>query len=119
MLHNRPRRGGVCAALALGVLSLFGAWANARSAAGPLPASPPQWGPDIRINPLSSVTPSVQRNFALAVNPANPAEVLAGYDSWDDVLSDSAYARSSDGGRTWAGARFYGPWIGNSIPTGN
>src|SRR5437870_3968830 len=102
MSHRLPRGTAVCAALALGLIGLLSFWPGAQSAAEHSLASPPQWGPDIRVNPLSTLTPSMQQNFAFAVNPANPNEVIAGYDSWNDVLTDSAYARSTDGGSTWA-----------------
>jgi hypothetical protein len=113
-----PRGAILCAALALGFIGLLGLGPRARGAADHTPP-PPQWGTDIRVNPVSHVTPSVQRNFAFAVNPAQPQEVIAGYDSPNGVLTDSAYARSTDGGQTWAAAWFFGPWLGNAEPTGS
>ena len=78
----------------------------------------PAWGPDIQVNPVTTSTASVQRGFALAVDPTDSNRVIAGYDSWDPGLSYSGYSVSTDAGRTWAGARFYGPWISDTIPFG-
>src|SRR6478672_2701173 len=75
----------------------------AQGAGATRPAVPPQWGPDIRVNPQTSATPSVQRNYSLAIDPTNPNHVIASYDSQHPPTSISGYAWSTDAGRTWAG----------------
>ncbi len=104
--------------LAAGLLAVVALQGGTGRAAPARPAAPPIWGPNARVNPLTSVTPSVQRNAALAVDPANPDRIVAGYDSWDPGATYSGYGISTDGGRTWAGGRFYGPWISDAIPFG-
>jgi hypothetical protein len=82
-------------------------------------AGEPQWGFDVRVNSLSGDKETVQRNFALAVDPTNPNRLLAGFDT-HQISIQSAYASSTDGGRTWANGLFPGPWTSDSLdPFGN
>src|SRR2546430_2553520 len=89
----------------------------------PDPRSPipdPQWGPDIRINPDLGSEPSAQRNYSIAINPTNPNNIIASYDSQGVHNSRSAYAWSTDAGRTWASGFFDGPWGSDALtPLGN
>jgi hypothetical protein len=103
------------AAVALGALTLMGAPAGA---AGPARPAAVQWGPDIRVNPVTTATPSVQQNYAVAIDPGAANHVFAAYDSRDLPATLSGYAFSADAGRTWNGARFYGPWISDTVPSG-
>src|SRR4029079_16589373 len=66
----------------------------------------PQWGPDIQVNPRVTITPSAQKNFSLAINPIDPNMVIAGYNSSNPSGGLSAYAWSTNAGRTWGGGMF-------------
>ncbi|HEX9989908.1 MAG TPA: S-layer homology domain-containing protein [Chloroflexia bacterium] len=80
----------------------------------------PVWGSDIRVNPTIAVDTSTHRNSSLAINPANPNIVLAGYDNQQGKEGLSGYAWSTDAGRTWLGGHFQGPWgPSNMTPGGN
>lgn len=85
-----------------------------------LASAAPSWGADVQVNPNPSATPAVQINPILAVDPLNPNLVLAGYDSDEASGTGTGYASSTDGGRSWVGGRFTGPWgAQNLIPDGN
>src|SRR4051812_18592812 len=75
------------------------------------------WGADYPL--LAQPTPTggparpsraSELNLALAMAPANPARLIAGYDRNDSVGLRAAAAGSTDGGRTWAGQVFTQPW---------
>ncbi|MEO8285580.1 MAG: S-layer homology domain-containing protein [Chloroflexota bacterium] len=68
------------------------------------------FGPDILVNPTSTIETVRQKNFSLAVNPTNPDNVVAAYDSSGTVFLETAYSASTDGGQTWAGAPFTATW---------
>ena len=110
------------AAILLGALALMLAAApvpGGARRAGPL--ATPQWGPDIRVNPLASATPNANRNFSLAVDPTDPNHVVASYDNIHSETSFSGYSWSTNGGRTWQGGLLEGRWLTGtvSIPSGN
>src|SRR5690348_816718 len=91
------------------------------AASAPVPPGTPAWGQDVRVNPTTSLTPDLQTNYSFAVNPTNPDNIVASYDSLDPNNSNSAYSVSTDGGRTWTGGAFYGSWSPTDrlIPFGN
>src|SRR5690349_13467574 len=60
----------------------------------------PVWGPDIQVNPTAEATPSVQRNYSMAINPPSPNLILAAYDSLGFHNSQNSYAWGTDAGRT-------------------
>src|SRR4051794_16572074 len=62
------------------------------------PAPVPQWGVDIQVNPTPTGTPyhPLQMNFSLAVNPVNPNNVIAAWDSWQLDPGPDAYGWSTD-----------------------
>ncbi len=102
-------------AVGVGLLVFAG---PAPATAGGAPAPPPQWGTDIRVDSIPSNVLAVAQNFSLAINPAYPDDVLAGFDTWNSAPSNSMYARSTDGGRTWQSDWLYGPWFGDGSPYG-
>ncbi len=55
----------------------------------------------------------------MAVNPTDPNNVIAGYESPFSSNGVSAYSWSTDAGRTWSGGGFVGPWNGDMMPQGN
>src|SRR4051794_12763947 len=82
----------------------------------------PQWGADIQVNPTPTGSPyhPLQLNFSLAINPTNPNNVIAGWDSYQSAPSSVAYGSTTDQGLNWSGGRFDGPWNpGGMIPIGN
>lgn len=80
----------------------------------------PQWGPDIRINPDEGEGPSAQRNYSVAINPTNPNNVLATFESQGIHSSRNGHAWSTDAGRTWASSFFTGTWGSDGLtPLGN
>ena len=117
----KPYLGGLLLgglALSFLLLLLLGGPVRARDGSRAGPPAAIQWGPDRQVNPPSTATPSVQRNFAFALDPNDPHRVIAGYDSWDPGNSYSGYSVSTDAGQTWAGGRLYGPWISGTLPFG-
>src|SRR5436305_1678418 len=78
----------------------------------PLSVDEPQWGPDIPVNAPLSDTYGIHKQFSLAIDPTNPDDVIAGYDSYREGPGESGYSWSTDAGRSWAGGRFTGPWYG-------
>lgn len=86
------------------------------SSASPGSASEPQWGADIQVNPIASRTPVVDRNYSLAVNPVAPNHVIASYESPFSDQGAIEYASSTNGGQTWSGGSFPGPWGDNLTP---
>src|SRR5438552_2857384 len=91
--------------------------ANPRSGQAAFRAEPGsrtlQWGADVPVNPTPTANPDVQRNVALALDPTLPNHVVASYDSFlltPDYYTNSGFAYSTDGGRSWKGGRFFGPW---------
>src|SRR5215218_10342303 len=106
------------------VLLLGAMLAGAAGARAPRPPllPAPQWGRDIPVNqfPLPRPTISAARNPMLAIRPGDPNVVIAGYDSQEEALLASGYARSTDAGQTWTSGRFTGPWGDQGmIPFGN
>src|SRR4051794_31456195 len=99
------------AGCALAVM-LLAAWHSQASAGSHLATQLPQWGPDIRVNPTPTDTPYhlLQLNPSLAVNPANPNLVIAGWESFQSAPTVDAYQWSTDQGVTWSGGRFEGHW---------
>ena len=77
----------------------------------------PQWGVDVQVNPPVTSSLPTQKNFSFAVNPTNPDNVIAGYDNTASSNSLSGYSWSTDGGHTWQGGRFEGPWQGTEPMT--
>src|SRR6478672_9275452 len=77
----------------------------------------PQWGTDIQVNPRVTLTPSAQKNFSLAINPTDPNMIIGGYSSSSPSSGLSAYAWSTNAGRTWGGGQFTGPWGGGEPMT--
>jgi hypothetical protein len=84
-------------------------------------ASIPVWGPDIKVNPTEIPVPnrSVQRNFDMAANPANPQMLFTSYDNQRESAIRSGYAVSTDTGQTWNGGAFTGMWGGDHLPLGD
>ncbi len=119
MTRHIPRLAVGSAAFLIGLVILLGSQQPASGTT--LPPPTPQWGHDVRVNPTSSLTPDLQKNFSLAVNPTDPNNIIASYDSLDTNNTNSAYSYSTDAGRTWTGALFYGSWLATSrmIPFGN
>ncbi len=77
--------------------------AGATTAPALAPATPvPQFGTDLQVNPIPTATPATQKNFSIAVSPTNPNLVISGYDNEVQDNPISAYATSTDAGRTWA-----------------
>jgi hypothetical protein len=103
-------------ALAFALLTQQGTSANAPQG-GPLPV----WGSDIRVNAPEFPTPyrSVQRNFAMVANPANPQMLLTGYDNQRDAYIRSGYAVSTDGGQSWTNGAFLDLWDSDKLPVGD
>ena len=86
--HPAPVAIGLTAGLLVIILACMqGNPAHGAPAAG-------AWGPDTRVDPVTTITPDAQRNVTLAVNPDNPDEVVASYDSSDPSLTNSGYAVS-------------------------
>jgi hypothetical protein len=121
MMRQIPRVAGAGAALLFGLLIVLGIGHPALSAAWFPAVASPAWGTDVRVNPTTSLTPDLQANFSLAVNPTDPNNLIASYDSLDPNNTNSAYSVSTDAGRTWTGAQFYGSWSPTDrlIPFGN
>lgn len=68
----------------------------------------PIWGPDILINSDTLSTrarPQVSRILYIAVDPTNPNNVAASYDSYLASGLATAFSTSTDGGRTWRGGQ--------------
>jgi hypothetical protein len=84
-------------------------------------ATIPVWGPDIKINPTEIPVPnrSVQRNFDMVANPANPQMLFTSYDNQRESTNRSAYAVSTDSGQTWNGGAFVDTWEGGHLPLGD
>jgi hypothetical protein len=121
-LLNFQRIPQLAVAGALGLIGLAGLLSAQPPASGAgLPPVTPAWGRDVRVNPTTSLTPDLQSNFTLAINPTNPNVAIASYDSLDANNTNSAYAVSTDSGRTWTGTQFYGSWSSTyqMIPFGN
>ncbi len=76
----------------------------------------PVWGLDIKVSPINQGNLDANRNLSLAVDPTNPNNVVAGYDNYMSAGSQTAFSRSTDGGRTWTGGRI--PYVdpGESVP---
>jgi hypothetical protein len=109
----------VLGAFVLASLAATGSAAVDRGAPGSV--SLPTWRPDIRVDPTEFPTPyrSVQRNFSMSANPANPQQLLTGYDNQRDSYIRSAYGVSTDGGRTWTTGAFTSNWIADRLPVGD
>ncbi len=116
-LHPRLALAPAVLILGAGILCLL--LPGTSRAAAPPADGLPVWGPNTRIHPPGSPNVNIQRNFSIAIDPAHPDDVVAGYDSWNNYLTNSAYARSTDGGATWNTDWFYGPWLGDMQPNGN
>jgi hypothetical protein len=76
----------------------------------------PQWGLDILVSTPATSTATTRSNVSLAVNPRDPNQVLAAYNSdYSDGTALSAYAWSTDAGRSWRGDRFADRWYGGTL----
>jgi hypothetical protein len=94
----------------------FGAGAAAWRSLVPGGAGLPQWGPDILLSTPATSTVTTRSNVSLAVNPRAPNQVLAAYNSdYSDGTALSAYAWSTDAGRSWRGDRFADRWYGGTL----
>jgi hypothetical protein len=104
--------------VALAALTLSGA---ATGLAGTPLSGLPIWGTDIKVNPTEVPPPfrSVQRNFEMAVNPANPQMLLTGYDNLRKTTNRSVYSVSTDSGLTWTSGGFDTLWDGDNQPLGD
>src|SRR6188474_1232664 len=80
------------------------------------PGSEPQFGIDIQANPTVSSTPATFRNHSLAINPANPNQVISAFESAFSAAGVIASGWSNDGGSTWNTTHFHGPWSGDVEP---
>ncbi len=92
------------------------------SAQSPRDSNNPTWGADLRINPLEPVARAnaqVNRILTLAVDPTNPNNVVAGYDTTTNEGLNSAFSSSSDGGISWTGGRIAPVGTQHMIPQGN
>src|SRR4051794_22370456 len=110
-MRNRSLRAFTVGVLSLLAVALFFMGGRTPAVAAlPHTSGEPQWGTDIQVSPDFQITPEAQRNFSMAINPTNPDNIIASYNS--QVLHNylSGYASSTDSGRTWTGGRFTGPW---------
>ncbi len=106
--------GGLAALLAGGVA--LGAPGNRSGDWGRASGSLPQWGPDLLISTPATSTLTTRSNISLAVNPRDPSQVVAAYNSdYSDGTALSAYAWSTDAGRAWSGSRFADPWYSGAV----
>jgi hypothetical protein len=122
MLNWMVRGGLVLLALGSGLGWLltqgpgFGAGATAWRGLMPGGVGLPQWGPDILVSTPATSTTTTRSNVSLVVNPHDPNQVLAAYNSdYSDGTALSAYAWSTDAGRSWTGDRFADRWYGGTL----
>jgi hypothetical protein len=109
------------------------AWSSAPAGLTSIPSGgEPLWGLDIRLDNAGKsiggrhlpgdADPSgflLEKNLALAIDPSDPNRALAGYEMQSVAGVDSYYADSSDGGLTWRGGPFAGPYLGDLHPQGD
>jgi hypothetical protein len=62
------------------------------------------------LNPTPVATPAGQKNYAMAVDPTNPNNLLTAYEGSGHNFRQTAYGRSTDAGRTWAMDAFSNTW---------
>jgi len=105
--------------LLLGLIIILPARSPARATTAPRTVAVPQWTGDIPIDPPAVITPDIQFDSALAIDPLNPNLVIAGFNSQHPALTNSGYGWSTDAGRTWSTGQFTEPWVPNSVPNGN
>src|SRR5689334_3695135 len=87
------------------------------SAPQPISSIPePRWGTDIQVNASPSTTPAIYRNYSVAINPTNPNNLIAAYESPFIAQGFLSYAWSSDAARSWGNGTFPGPWGEDIIP---
>ena len=113
-MSKRPPLASIVVLAVLAVIALlFAVYTPPGANAARTTSLPPvQFGPDVRVNPLSTATAKafLAKNGSFAVNPTNSNHVIAGFDDNIDNTLKSGYASSTDAGRTWLGGSFSGLW---------
>src|SRR5438046_3090977 len=61
----------------------------------------PTWGPDILVSPLVTDTFETNKNFAFAINPTDPNNIISSYNSNVSGPGTSGYSWTTDAGLTW------------------
>ncbi|PZS04721.1 MAG: hypothetical protein DLM69_01525 [Candidatus Chloroheliales bacterium] len=77
------------------------------------PNVPPVFGPDIQIDPAADNPTQPHNETFMAANPANPLNFISGANDYGSGTYSGHYY-TADGGATWSGGNFAGPYPGGS-----
>jgi hypothetical protein len=108
---------GVCLSALVGTFLLTRPYTAGARPVGPF--TEPEWGTDVRVNPIISGTREMFKNYTMAINPANPNMLLGGYDYASPSLWSLGYAVSTNTGISWTNGLFGGIWGEDMIPQYN